>query len=217
MKLVVLACACVTVVTCAPASQEDAWEEKPSEALQTNAEATCASRKAYKVIGGLHTMTCGDGCHVAQKLGGAFSFMKDPTKANGCGAGSFKKPHTFPFTLACQFHDLCYCRCLDGVTQKVCDDMFYRLMNEAMLEKMPKSKQGRFKFLNGYDANKMKQTDPMDMYEIVRSAVGSYAFRGAVNQCCKCQATKPAVDLSWFDFIRADIAGKHKYTGINSA
>lgn len=196
---------------CAKGSQND-WSALvqllPGAVKQTQnltlMQNSCESRKPAQKQEGKNIISCGDGCYARQK--------KVPA-ANGCGTGKVTLPKTSPFTMACQFHDVCYSRCVDGLLQKQCDDMFYKLMNEIMLEKMPSDPESQSNYLN----HEVPQWEAMDMHSAVRGAAGSWAFRKAVDGWCECSAEKPLDgDTKWTEYLMQDMEGKHNYDGMNS-
>ena len=188
----------LALAAAAPAGDTKAVQPTIDATVQE--ENVCSSRDPYAADGG-HHITCGTGCHVHQK---------SSASANGCGSGGASIPDALSnvrdmFTMACNFHDVCYARCVEGLTQKQCDDVFYRLMNDIMLEKMPTDDSYK-EYLNHHI-----QSSAMDMYATVRGSAGSAAFRDAVGNRCECKAEpqETPIDSSWHEWLDLNLSAHH--------
>lgn len=159
--------------------------------------AGCESESPVKsdAVKGL-TMGCSSpSCVVAAKKGVS-------PLVNGCGSGSMNHEDVIGYkhamVAACNFHDVCYCRCTDPSEyggkefgQKQCDDIFYKLMMQICHEK-PMWRQAAcrstaYTFYIGLRAN------------------GHGAFEVAMNKCCTCSAKPATVDPTWNRWLKEDM------------
>eukprot|EP00927_Polykrikos_kofoidii_P063824 TRINITY_DN58734_c0_g1_i1.p1 TRINITY_DN58734_c0_g1~~TRINITY_DN58734_c0_g1_i1.p1 ORF type:complete len:298 (-),score=47.15 TRINITY_DN58734_c0_g1_i1:181-1074(-) len=164
-------------------------------------QSTCSSRSTSEEIGGLYGVSCGiESCFVTQ---GTFPL------GNGCGSMGVHLSQENAFTLACNFHDMCFGRCTDKslrggkpLLQKDCDDIFFRLMIETVIERGPTM----------YADTRSAE----DYYTMVRGWGGTAAFKADQSRCCKCSTTQPTeVDHSWNKWLVDDMAHRgEKYQNV---